>query len=133
MNNELSKQAKQEISNQEGVERLENTRVYLPRADIWEEENLTTLLLDMPGVEEKNIEITLEKNVLKLKGRVKQDEFSGLALIYGEYGTGDYARSFTVGDEIDRNAITAELKDGVLRVTLPRSKPETKKISVTAR
>jgi HSP20 family molecular chaperone IbpA len=91
------------------------------------------LVADLPGVDEQGVEILIEKNVLTLRGRVGEEAPAGFQLRYEEYGVGDYERTFTLPNEIDREAIKATLKDGVLRVTLPKLQPQaTRRVLVTA-
>ena len=85
----------------------------------------------MPGVDEKSIDITLEKSVLTLLGRVEQETHEGYCAAYVEYEAGDYERAFTLSDEIDRDRIEASVKNGVLRLTLPKAEPvKLRKINV---
>jgi HSP20 family molecular chaperone IbpA len=101
--------------------------------DIYEAKDAIMLVADMPGVDEKTVDITLDKNILTISGAVEPDAFEGYQLGYSEYGTGDYQRSFTVSDEIDGDRIAATVKDGVLRVTLPKAeKVRARKIIVRA-
>jgi HSP20 family molecular chaperone IbpA len=61
------------------------SRVYMPRVDIYEQDDETVLVADMPGVDENSVDITLEKNVLTIKGYV-EDHMEGYGLAYSEYG-----------------------------------------------
>ena len=96
--------------------------------------NLFVKATDMPGVAEKDIDIMLEKDVLTINGYVANVTApEGYDLGHGEYGIGDYQRSFTLPDEIDRDNIEASLSHGVLRVTLPKApEAQTRKITVKA-
>ncbi len=86
----------------------------------------------MPGVYEKSIDITLDKNVLTIEGNVEPVDLEGYSLEYAEYESGDYHRSFTLTNEIDRDKIEANVKDGVLRIKLPKVAPlVAKKITLT--
>lgn len=120
MSNELQAQ-KQEVETVEGVERTRATRVYLPRVDILSDENGITILADLPGVEEANVDVTVEKEILTINGYVSTLTPEGYELVYNEYGIGDFQRSFTLPDEIDRDGIEARLSHGVLRLTLPKA------------
>lgn len=135
MSNELQTQ-KQEIETSNGAERTRSMRLYLPPVDIYSAEDGIVILADMPGVDERNVDITVEKNVLTISGFVTTDVPApeGYELTYHEYGIGDFQRSFTLSDEVDSNGIEASLSKGVLRLDLPKA-PEAKarKISVTAR
>ena len=99
--------------------------------DICETKDAIVLLADMPGVDEKSIDITLEKSVLTLLGRVEPETYEGYRAAYVEYDAGDYERAFTLSDEIDRDRIDASVKNGVLRLTLPKAEPvKLRKINV---
>ena len=107
-------------------------RVFMPRADIYETAEAIVILAEMPGVDEKSVDITVEKNILTLSGRVDTSPLpQGAHLAYEEYEVGDYRRSFTLTDQVDRERIEASLKQGVLKVTLSKIAPaQPKKISV---
>ncbi|HOX40312.1 MAG TPA: Hsp20/alpha crystallin family protein [Candidatus Brocadiia bacterium] len=106
--------------------------LFMPYVDIYETTNELILLADMPGVGEGDIDIDLEKGVLALRGRVKPQDMSGFKPLLGEYRAGDYYRAFTLSNEIDETRITATIKDGVLRVVLPKVEHvKAKKIAVT--
>ena len=112
-------------------ENIRNRPVYVPRVDIIETMESITLLADMPGVDEQSVDIIIEKDVLTISGTVEPESHGGFRLVHADYGTGDFRRSFTVTDEIDHNRIEAVVKNGVLKLVLPkaeRAKP--KKISV---
>ena len=107
-------------------------RVFMPRADIYETPEAIVVLAEMPGVDEKRVDITVEKNILTLSGRVDPGPLPhGARLAYEEYEIGDYRRSFTLSDQVDKERIEASLKQGVLKVTLSKIAPaQPKKISV---
>ena len=102
--------------------------VFLPVADIYETQNALSVILEMPGVEKNNVEIQVEDDVLNVKGQLDLSKYQGLLPLYTEYNVGHYARSFQLSSKIDQNKISAELKDGVLFLTLPKvdeAKPRT--------
>jgi len=122
---------KREASSPVETERTKNMKVFIPRVDICETKDAIVLLADMPGVDEKSIDITLEKNVLTLSGRVEPDTYEGYRPAYVEYEAGDFERAFTLSDEIDRDRIEASVKNGVLKLTLPKAEPvKLRKINV---
>lgn len=86
----------------------------------------------MPGVDENSVDITLEQNVLTINGYAALVEPEGYRLADAEYRVGDYQRRFTLSDQIDRDKIEAMVKDGVLRLRLPKVKPTARKIAVKA-
>ena len=120
----------------ESVERVEHTRatqVYTPDVDIIERKDSIVVTADMPGVDESTVDITLEKNVLTLYGKVDVDLPEKLRLLHAEYGIGDYRRVFTLSGEIDRDKIHATVKNGALKVLLPKAETvKTRKIEVKA-
>ena len=106
--------------------------VFTPAVDIFETEKEITLLADMPGVTAKDLNIDLHDNVLTLDGEVKSPEEAGETDVIREYHTGKYYRQFTLSQVIDQAKINAELKDGVLRLGLPKVEAATpRKIAVT--
>jgi HSP20 family molecular chaperone IbpA len=122
---------KQEVAQVNGSERTRARKAYIPRVDIYETDDEIVAVADMPGVNENTIEITLEKNVLTLDGYVEPEQSDIHNLAYAEYEVGDYHRRFTLSNEIDRDNIAATVKDGVLRLHLPKSGPaKARKISV---
>ena len=122
---------KQEVETVDGAERTRARRAYVPRVDIYETDDAIILLTDMPGVDENSVDITLEKNVLTINGYVDVDDPDNYSLSYAEYESGDYERSFNLSNEIDRENIEATVKNGVLRLLLPKAAPaKTRKITV---
>jgi HSP20 family protein len=133
-NKELQTQEveKQEITTN-GAERTRARKAYVPRADIFETRDAVVVVADMPGVDENSIDITLEKGVLSINGFVEQDQPDNYSLAYAEYEVGDYFRRFTLSNEVDQENIQATVKNGVLRLHLPKVGPaQAKKISVKA-
>ena len=129
--NQTLEAEKQEITNMDETERTRDRQCFIPRADIYEDDDHIILLADIPGADENSTDITLEKNVLTINANVDWNMPEDYGLNYGEYGIGDYQRSFTLSDEIDRENIAATVANGVLRLQLPKAGPaKTKKISV---
>lgn len=115
------------------AERTRDRPAFVPRADIYETDEAIYVVADMPGVDESSLDITLEKGVLSLNGTVEPEAPEGYSLAYAEYRVGDYTRSFSLSNEIDQGAIEATLKDGVLRLTLPKvTEAQARKIAVKA-
>lgn len=124
---------KKETEVKEGVERTRSKKLYAPLVDIIEEKDNLFLIADMPGVDENSVDITLEKNLLTIYGAVEPDIPENHRLVSAEYGIGDYQRTFTLSDEIDREKIEARVRNGVLRLTLPKAaEARTRKIKVKA-
>ena len=114
-----------EIQEQELVEedneRTRECRCFVPRSDIYEVGDEIIVAMDMPGINENAIEITLEKNILNVKGYAQMDDMGEHSLAAAEYENGDYERSFRISDTVAKDKIDAVYKDGVLRLTLPKA------------
>jgi HSP20 family molecular chaperone IbpA len=125
--------ALEQVENKHETERIRERRVFLPRTDIYETKDSLELVMDVPGVDEKSVEITLEKSILTINAYPSFARPEDHVLAYAEYGEGDYQRSFALSDEIDRTKIEAKVKNGVLYLHLAKAgaaKPH--KISVKA-
>ena len=96
--------------------------VYRPNVDIVDTPDAVLLTADVPGADDQTVDITLENHILSIKARVMPPQFAGYDLPRPEYGVGNYERTFTLSQDIDRSAIDAVVKDGVLRVRLPKVK-----------
>jgi len=102
-----------------------------PLIDIHEGAEGLILEADLPGANEKTLSIQLEDNVLSLHARVEPSVPDEARLIHEEYRAGDFYRSFILSDEVDRARISAELKNGVLRLTLPKAeRAKTRRIEI---
>lgn len=133
MTTNVSEYKKEEVDLQPMPEHTRNRRLFVPRADIFESKDAITVLADMPGVDQSNVDIILDRNILTITGTVNPETPSGYSLAYSEYAVGDFRRVFTLSNEIDREGIEASVRNGVLRLTLPKSKAALpKKITVRA-
>lgn len=113
------------------IEKTHNVPLQLPHVDIYEKENALVVVADMPGVDEKTLDVHFEKGVLTLTGRVETQVQKGYRSVYREYEVGVYERSFSVPENIAIEKIEAGVKDGVLTIVLPITpEPEPKKITV---
>ncbi len=131
MAHEVKDIEKKETQAAETVERTAPRPVYKPRIDIVEREHEIVMYADMPGVDEKNVDITLEKNELTIHGRASRPAHGDDTLVHREYGFGDYERVFTLSNEIDFERIEASVSNGILKLVLPKAEEaKTRKISV---
>jgi HSP20 family protein len=97
-------------------------RIYLPTTDIFETENALMVVMEMPGVVNEHADITIEDNVLTVTGWIDFSKYEKLQPVYTEYNIGHFQRSFSLSpSSIDEHRITAEMKDGVLTLTLPKA------------
>src|SRR5262245_16475894 len=95
-------------------------RSYRPKVDIVETDDGLRLWADMPGVDEKSVEIDLVDGVLTLRGRVVTEDYENLEPLYTEYGVGDLEARFRLSSQIDGDKIRARLRNGVLELELPK-------------
>lgn len=129
---EKKEMKKKEVEIEKGIDRIRSAMVFTPAVDIIEHTNDIVLIADMPGVDEKSVDLTLEKNLLTIHGHVENETPDKFKLLISEYGLGDYERTFKLSDEIDRDKIHASVKDGVLKLVLPKAeKAKAKKIPIT--
>jgi HSP20 family protein len=127
---ELQVQKKRELEAKE--ESTIPARTFMPTADIYEDRDSLKVILEMPGVEKGNVDVRVEEGVLFVEGRLDLAKYRGLQPLYTEYNIGNYSRSFRLSNAIDQDKIGAELKDGVLSLTLPKAekaKPRTIRVS----
>ncbi len=126
---ELNVREKQEVSREEGTRA---GRTYLPNVDIYETDKNLVLCADMPGVDERSINVNLENGMLTIEGHVSVQEYENLEPVYTEYRVGNYLRRFTLSNEIDAERIGARIADGVLELTLPKSeRAKPRRIAIT--
>jgi HSP20 family protein len=97
-------------------------RIFLPNTDIFETEDALTVVMEMPGVTRDHADITVEDDVLSVAGRIDFSKYEKLQPVYTEYNVGHYRRSFNLTpNSFDEHRISAEMKDGVLTLTLPKA------------
>lgn len=132
MAQELTPQAGRQMTPRgNGTERAAMT--FTPVVDIFENGEVTVIVADLPGVAPEDIDVTLERQVLNLTGRIRPHAPDGYRRLSSEYREGDYKRSFILSDEVDQQKIKADFRNGVLRLELPRAaEAKPKKISVKA-
>lgn len=101
------------------------TSQWTPRVDIKEEEKRFVILADIPGVDPKDIEISMDKGILSIRGERKSgnSEQTG-KLTRNECSYGAFYRRFALPDSADGDGISANGKHGVLEISIPK-KPET--------
>ena len=117
---EVAVREKQELAQQE--EKTTPGRYYVPAADIFETDEALTLLLEMPSVDKSNVDVQVQNGMLRVEGKIDYSAYNEIEPIYTEYNIGHYARAFALSDKIDQAGITAQVEDGVLTLTLPKSK-----------
>lgn len=115
----LEVQQKKELVSKE--EKTVPARYYMPNTDIYETNDALTVVMEVPGVERKDLEVNLENDVLRIEGRIDFAKYEGLEPLYTEYNVGHFARSFTLSNKIDQQKISAQLDNGVLTLTLKKA------------
>ena len=116
----LAVQEKKELVSKE--EQTVPARYYVQITDIYETDDALTVVMEIPGVEKKDVELNVENDVLRVEGRVDFTKYEGLEPLYTEYNVGHFARSFTLSNRIDQQQIAAQLEDGVLTLMLKKAK-----------
>lgn len=112
------------------AERSAQGPVFVPATDIFETEEKVYVMAEIPGTDPDSVNVTLDRNILRITARNKMQAPGKYSLIHAEYRTGDYERSFSLATDIDRDHIEASVRDGLLKLVLPKAKPEVRSISV---
>lgn len=116
--------------------RSETTRpgkIFIPAVDIYETQDAIVVLADMPGVPSEKVTIDIKGSQLTISGEIAPPGKAAEHLLVREYDTGNFFREFTLGQLVDQDRIEAAIKDGVLRLTLPKvEKAKPRKIEIKA-
>ena len=125
----LQSQEKKELVSKD--EQTVPARYFVPTTDIFETEDALTVVMEVPGVNNEAVDISVENQVLKIEAKIDPSKYDGMEPLYTEYNVGHFARSFTLSNKIDQEQISAKLEDGVLTLTLRKAKEAVpRKISV---
>jgi HSP20 family molecular chaperone IbpA len=116
---ELQVQQKREIEKK--TEGTTPGRVFVPVTDIFETPEALTVVLEMPGVDRDSIAASVENDVVTIEGRIDFTKYEGMQPVYTEYNVGHFARSFEISNKIDQSKISAQMKDGVVTIVLPKA------------
>jgi HSP20 family molecular chaperone IbpA len=112
-------------------ERRQDQPAMAPRVDVLEDEKGITLLADLPGVSRDALDIHVEGDSLTIEGAVTAATPEAMEATYAEVRVPRYRRSFTLSRELDGSRIEAQLKDGVLRLRIPKQEhAQPRRISV---
>jgi len=118
----------------EGREESLTTSNFAPAVDVYEDEHSVTLKIEVPGVDEKDIDIQVENNILTVHGErkfEKEEKEENYHRIERQYGS--FTRSFTLPSTVDADKVTANYEKGVLKITLAKkaeAKPKQIKVNV---
>src|SRR6516225_9416294 len=116
---ELQVQHKREV--EKAQEATRPTRAFLPNADIFETEDALTVVLEMPGVDRDNIDVSVENGLLTVEGKINFSKYEGLQPVHSEYNIGPYRRTFRISSQVAQDKIRAEMRDGVITLVLPKA------------
>ncbi|MEJ2567962.1 MAG: Hsp20/alpha crystallin family protein [candidate division WOR-3 bacterium] len=104
---------------------IASSREVFPVADVKEDENKYTVTVEVPGIDKKNINIKMKNNSLLIEGEKKEEnKEEGESYIRVERSYGNFRRAFNFSSQLDTKKASAEFKDGILTVTLPKSEQE---------
>jgi HSP20 family protein len=120
----------------EGREEALTTSSFAPAVDVYEDEHKVTLKIEVPGIDEKEIDVRLENNTLTVHGErkiEKEEKEENYRRVERQYGS--FTRTFTLPQTVDTESVSANYDKGVLKITLPKkaeAKPKQIKVSVAA-
>jgi HSP20 family molecular chaperone IbpA len=119
MSNAMQTQSSSAMS--ESAVRQPQQRAVVPPVDVFEDEASITLLADLPGVQRDQLHIRVDGDTLVLEATALTGGPENMELVYGEAQFPAYRRQFTLSRELDTARIEAQLRDGVLRLTIPKA------------
>ncbi len=111
-----------------------DTQAMTPRVDVLEDDTGITVIADMPGVSKDSLDIKVENDALSIEGAVSAATPEAMEATYAEVRIPRYRRSFSLSRELDPSRIEAQMKDGVLRVRIPKheqARPQRISVKVT--
>ncbi len=130
---DVSKVSKDQAPENKASENKTQVQTMYPATDIHETKEGATLYIDLPGVSRDALDIDVDQNVLTVKGDINLATPDDLTPTYMDVRAGAFKRQFTLSAELDSNKVDAQLKDGVLKLVIPRSeKHKPRKIEVKA-
>ena len=97
----LEAQEKKELVSKE--EKTVPARCYVPNTDIHETGDALVVVMELPGVDKKDLSVDLENDVLKIDARIDFSKYEGLDPLYTEYNVGHFSRAFTLSSKIDQS------------------------------
>ena len=124
----------QESFGREGREESLTTTSFAPAVDVYEDEHNVTLKIEVPGIDEKDIDVRVENNTLTVHGErkfEKEEKEENYRRIERQYGS--FTRSFTLPNTVDSDSIAADYDKGVLKIRLAKkaeAKPKQIKVNV---
>jgi len=128
----MSEQTEQTVANAPATttEQVSEAPTFVPSTDIYETKDALIMVLEVPGADPDSLNVTVEANTLTAFARSTAFAPQGYTLAYAEYREGNYQRAFRLPPGVDTEKVDAVFKDGLLRLTLPKTTPPMKKIPV---
>ncbi len=118
----------------QGTEESLTTSSFAPPVDVYEDEHNVSLKLEVPGIDEKDIDVRIENNVLTVHGErkfEKEEKEENFRRVERQYGS--FTRTFTLPTTVDAEKVSANYDKGILKITLPKkaeAKPKQIKVNV---
>ncbi len=116
---DLEVQKKRPVQSQE--ESTAPVNMFVPTTDIFETDDALNVLVEMPGVEKGNVDISVKDRILTIDGRIDFKKYAGMQPVYTEYNIGNFHRRFSLSNMVDASNIRAEMRDGLLLLTIPKA------------
>jgi HSP20 family protein len=116
---DLEVQKKRPVQSQE--ESTAPVNMFVPTTDIFETDDALNVLVEMPGVEKGNVDISVKDRILTIDGRIDFKKYAGMQPVYTEYSIGNFHRRFSLSNKVDASNIRAEMHDGLLMLTIPKA------------
>lgn len=102
---------------------------FAPEAEAAATDAYYEIAVELPGVKEEDIEISLHNHILAIKGEKKSERVeNGKSYYFSERRFGRFHRSFRVPEEVEADQIAARFADGVLTIIVPKTKPKAEKV-----
>lgn len=104
-----------------------------PKVQVFETQDAVEILAEVPGADQSSTDLAIENDTLTLTARVASPAGDVQQMLYSEISGRDYRRVFRLSDNVDRQRIEARVKDGILRIRLPKAEHAVpRKIAITA-
>ena len=101
-----------------------------PKVNVYEYDDKLGIIAEIPGLDKKNVSVEVEENVLTISGDKHGFEDNGGKCITRELKHSSFKRSFNLGEQLDGNNVSANFKDGILSIEIPKVEPELPKKNI---
>lgn len=102
-------------------DRIDQSATFTPLVDIFETNDEFIFQADLPGVKAGDIDVSYERGLLTISGKVQPRQTEQTRYLWQEYDVGNFYRQFTINTEINQEGIRADLKNGVLTLHVPKA------------